>query len=71
MKNESMCVLNPDMADEECETIIGDVNNIVPCWRFGENSKTIAFLEFSEEPDAILSVCLYRGRGNNIVLICS
>jgi len=67
MKNESMCSLNSDMTDEECKTIFEDVNNIVRCWQFGENSKIVAFLEFDEEAGEILSVCLYRDRGNNIV----
>lgn len=69
IKNERICSLRFDMTDKEHETMFGDVNKIIPCWPLGENSKTIAFLEFNKETGAFLSVCLKNDRGINIVLV--
>eukprot|EP00210_Caulerpa_lentillifera_P007802 g7446.t1 len=59
-KTGSLLALTSKMDVEECTTMFREDNNIILCYSFLENFKTIAYLEFTEEHQTVSSVCIYN-----------
>eukprot|EP00210_Caulerpa_lentillifera_P007785 g7429.t1 len=77
VKKKNLLTLTSRTEEEECNNMIikdwnidlkqnKDNRDIVPCWMFHEESKRIAFLDFTEDYEAISSVCIYDMKNNNL-----
>eukprot|EP00210_Caulerpa_lentillifera_P007751 g7397.t1 len=64
-KNDSMLTLTKEMAEDEFKMMFEDEESITPIHLFGDFCKAFAFLEFNEDNQEVLSICVHNIKGNS------
>eukprot|EP00210_Caulerpa_lentillifera_P007759 g7404.t2 len=64
-KNDNMLTLTKEMAEDEFKMMFEDEESITPIHLFGDFCKAFAFLEFNEDNQEVLSICVHNIKGNS------